>query len=388
MAAPLGMNLGGTIITSDTGTDLHLAERPTAGGDVGNLTILDVDAPPFNSYHYTLASSGSDETEHLDSVYEVVRDQNTGLSRIVVKAGVILDFETIANQSRDLWIKATDGTDTVIRKVTMIVDNVNEAPTGVGLKTLSAPFIAENAAAGTEIGLLTALDPDANDTFTFKLTDDAGGRFKLDATGKKVVVADGAKLDFETAKSHQIKVQVKDAIGLTFEKTISIGVTDATDVFAGTKRNDKIYGTEGADMINGIAGNDKIYSLGGDDIINGGLGKDQLTGGKGKDTFVFDAALRKGGFDQVTDFNAADDTLQFNLSALKSFNIKAFKHGKLPKKFFTVGSESKDKNDYIHYDKKKGFVYLDTDGSGSHKGIEILKLKPGTTISADDFLLV
>ena len=201
-------------------------------------------------------------------------------------------------------------------------------------------------------------------------------------------MADGAKLDFETATSHKIKLQVKDAGGLTFEKTITIGVNDGIDTVSGTKRNDKITGTEGADVINGDAGNDKIYGLGGDDIINGGLGKDQLTGGAGKDIFVFDAALRKGGFDQVTDFNSADDTLQFNLSALKSFNIKGLKHGKLPKKFFTVGSESKDKNDYVYYNKKNGFVYLDADGSGHHKGIEILKLKPGTTVSADDFLFV
>ena len=73
----------------------------------------------------------------------------------------------------------------------------------------------------------------------------------------------------------------------------------------------------------GLAGNDKIYGLDGNDFINGGLGKDQLTGGKGKDTFAYDTALRKGGFDQITDFSSADDTLQFNLSALKSFKIKA-----------------------------------------------------------------
>ena len=230
------------------------------------------------------------------------------------------------------------------------------------------------------------MDPDLNDTFTFTLTDNAGGRFKIE--GGKLLVADGSKLDFETAKSHQIKVQVKDAGGLTFEKTITIGVTDGIDPISGTKRNDKIVGTESADFISGDAGNDKISGLGGDDIINGGLGKDHLTGGAGRDTFMFDSALRKGGFDMVTDFNSADDTLQFDLSALKSFKIKAFKEGKLQKKFFTVGTEPKDKNDYVYYNKKNGFVYLDADGSGHKKGMEILKLKPGTKISADDFLFI
>ncbi len=65
----------------------------------------------------------------------------------------------------------------------MTLGNVNEAPTDITLKTLSAPAVAENAAAGTEIGALLAMDPDLNDTFTFTLTDNAGGRFKIDATG-------------------------------------------------------------------------------------------------------------------------------------------------------------------------------------------------------------
>lgn len=384
MAAPTGFKIGGTTFTADA--PFNLNERTTAGGDVGGLTIVDADASSENSYTYTLVASDTDATGRPDAVYEIVRDPATGFSKIVVKAGVTLNFEDATHKIRDLWILVKEGTDEFVTKVTMTLGNVDEAPTDITLKTLSGPVVAENAAAGTEIGALLAMDPDLNDTFTFTLTDNAGGRFKIE--GGKLLVADGSKLDFETAKSHQIKVQVKDAGGLTFEKTITIGVTDGIDPISGTKRNDKIVGTESADFISGDAGNDKISGLGGDDIINGGLGKDHLTGGAGRDTFMFDSALRKGGFDMVTDFNSADDTLQFDLSALKSFKIKAFKEGKLQKKFFTVGTEPKDKNDYVYYNKKNGFVYLDADGSGHKKGMEILKLKPGTKISADDFLFI
>ena len=65
---------------------------------------------------------------------------------------------------------------------------------------------------------------------------------------------------------------------------------------------------------------------------------------------------------------------------------------KLQKKFFNVGTKLGDNpdgsNDYVFYNKKNGFVYLDVDGSGKGKGIEILKLKPGTMLSADDFLFI
>jgi serralysin len=68
------------------------------------------------------------------------------------------------------------------------------------------------------------------------------------------------------------------------------------------------------------------------------------------------------------------------------------KDQKLQKKFFNVGTKLNDtpdgSNDYIFYNKKNGFVYLDVDGSGKGKGIEIFKVKPGTTLTADDFLFI
>ncbi|KAB0268231.1 hypothetical protein [Microvirga brassicacearum] len=361
-----------TIVLSAT----TLTENPEDGTIIGSLTITD--APANENFDITLANT-------FGGRFEIVATA-TGFD-LIVKNGSLFDFEGI--RTFDLALTASGDVDTVIlSNPTITLTDVNEAPTDIILKTLSAPAVAENAATGTEIGALLAADPDLNDTFTFTLKDDAGGRFKLDATGTKLVVADGSKLDFETMMSHQIKVEVGDADGLTFEKTLTIGVTDGTDIGTGTMRNDKLFGTAGSDILNGAAGNDKVYGLSGDDILNGGLGKDHLTGGAGKDLFVFDTALRKGGFDMVTDFSSADDTLQFNLSALKSFKVKALKQGKLSKKFFTIGTESKDKNDYVYYDKKKGFVYLDADGSGTKKGMEILKLKPGTKVSADDFLFI
>jgi hypothetical protein len=52
--------------------------------------------------------------------------------------------------------------------------------------------VFENAADGTEVGVLSATDPD-NDALTFTLVDDAGGRFVLD--GNAIKVASGVKID-------------------------------------------------------------------------------------------------------------------------------------------------------------------------------------------------
>ena len=122
----------------------------------------------------------------------------------------------------------------------------------------------------------------------------------------------------------------------------------------------------------------------GDDTLTGGAGKDRLTGGKGK-KFRFEERPKSGEFDTITDFKPVDDTLRFKLSSL---NVKTLKKGSLPKKFFTVGNDSKadDLNDFIVYNKKNGMVYLDGDGSGSKiKPLAIVKVTPGTKLAAGDF---
>ena len=60
---------------------------------------------------------------------------------------------------------------------TLTVNAVNDAPRDI---SLSKETVAENAAAGTEVGKLSATDPDGG-TLTYTLLDNAGGRFVIDA---------------------------------------------------------------------------------------------------------------------------------------------------------------------------------------------------------------
>ena len=69
-------------------------------------------------------------------------------------------------------------------------------------------------------------------------------------------------------------------------------------------QNDFLSGNDGNNIINGFSGND---------TIRGGLGNDTLTGGTGLDIFQFltapDTAANR---DIITDFNAANDTIQLD----------------------------------------------------------------------------
>ncbi len=83
--------------------------------------------------------------------------------------------------------------------------------------------VLENALAGTVVGRVTGVDPDAGDVLTYALADDAGGLFAIDAGTGEIRVADGAVLDLETLGSAQgIVVTVTDAGGLSYREGFAI----------------------------------------------------------------------------------------------------------------------------------------------------------------------
>ncbi len=64
---------------------------------------------------------------------------------------------------------------------------------------------------------------------TYSLTGDAGGRFVIDSGTGVVTVAAGGSLDFEAAQSHAIVVRTTDQGGLTFDKTMTINLSNVNE---------------------------------------------------------------------------------------------------------------------------------------------------------------
>lgn len=238
------------------------------------------------------------------------------------------------------WIESEDPTP---------APSPNQAPSII---ELSVSSVYEDAANGTVVGTVAVSDPDAGDTLTYSLVDDAGGRFAIDPTTGVITVADGSLLDYETADQHDIVVQVIDAGGLTDTETFSISVEfdnsgddaltgdggdnvmdggsgndqvwgqDGNDHLIGGSGNDTLMGGDGddvldggdgddvvnggahSDQLNGGAGTDMLFGSFGNDVLNGGAGKDTLSGGSGADRFVFDSV--DGIVDAITDFGTGD----------------------------------------------------------------------------------
>jgi Ca2+-binding RTX toxin-like protein len=108
-----------------------------------------------------------------------------------------------------------------------------------------------------------------------------------------------------------------------------------------------------------------------------------LTGGLDQDTFVFNQKLLKSNIDKITDFNAADDTIQLGRTVFKKLTT-----GALAEENLIIGSKAKEKDDHIIYNAKKGTLAYDADGKGGNDAIVFAEIGKKLALTADDFLVV
>ena len=108
-----------------------------------------------------------------------------------------------------------------------------------------------------------------------------------------------------------------------FENVTILGGVSST--ITGDNGVNIIMSGSAVDTINGGSGDDILSAGDGDDFINGGAGSDSMTGGGGDDTFIFTKSSY--GTDVVSDFEIADDILQFtdnsdlSLVGLSALNV-------------------------------------------------------------------
>ena len=198
-------------------TDLTLtggvvAENATNGSTVGTVAAADVDLGDVASFQLT---------DDADGRFAIDADSGA----ITVADASQLNFEDAS--SHQIAVEVTDAAgNTYEESFTINLTDVNEAPTDL---TLTGGVVAENATNGSTVGTVAAADVDLGDVVSFQLTDDADGRFAIDADSGAITVADASQLNFEDASSHQITVEVTDAAGNTYEESFTINLTDVNE---------------------------------------------------------------------------------------------------------------------------------------------------------------
>ena len=228
---------------------------------------------------------------------------------------------------------------TATASVTLTFVGANDAPSAL---TLDRTRVDENAAVGTVVGTLSGYDVDHDETLRYRLLDDAGGRFAVDATTGALTVANGALLDYETATSHLIQARVTDAAGATFDASFTISLNNLPEPKSYTGSNSAntfvaptndlwtMHGLGGNDVLTGNASSDVLYGDANNDILDGAGGADLLYGGIGSDTFyvddVGDRVIEFYGEGTDLVYTSVDFTLEANveqLTILGSANLSA-----------------------------------------------------------------
>lgn len=194
-----------------------LAENPTIGTVVGQITATDPDAGQTVSY------------EFLDNSGPFAIDLNNGTIRVVNAQP--WDFETTSPLI--IRVRAFDSLtppESTIRNVTISPSDVNESPVIAGQQFT----IAENSPSTTLIGNIAATDPDQGAAGTLTYSIGAGGPtnvFSLDSTTGALSVLDGSRLDFEQQSTWLFPVIARDngSPALSSTATMTVRITDVNE---------------------------------------------------------------------------------------------------------------------------------------------------------------
>ncbi|ATL48364.1 hypothetical protein COR50_15005 [Chitinophaga caeni] len=189
-------------------SNLQIDENESIGTLIGELSAHDPDDSDVLTYSLPAGE--------LDNQYFLVNGTQLTLNTSI-------DFEQ--QSSYQVKVRVTDQAGLFTENTFIItVNDVNEVP---GSLTLSNHDVNENAATGTNIGTLTAADPDINDVLTFSLPPGELDNQYFLINGNQLQL--NTALDLEQRASYQVKVRVTDQAGLYSEQTFTINVLDINE---------------------------------------------------------------------------------------------------------------------------------------------------------------
>ncbi|MEP0069170.1 hypothetical protein [Pyruvatibacter sp.] len=101
---------------------------------------------------------------------------------------------------------------------------VNRPPTDILLDNAG---VVENAAPGTVVAVLSAIDPDSGEVFTYEIV---GSSDMFEIVGNAVLVKEGAVLDHEAMASVDLPLRVTDSSGNVYFETVTLDIVDVNEV--------------------------------------------------------------------------------------------------------------------------------------------------------------
>ena len=166
-------------------------------------------------------------------------------------------------------------------------------------------------------------------------------------------------------------------------------VRQGDDRVVGTKNADVLLGGDGDDIFAAGQGRDRVNGGRGNDTIEATEGRDVLTGGSGADTFAFEAPPADGFLPTITDFRHGIDRISVQDIVFNHVGFGGFDGAPMDAIHFGYGRQAKSEDQGLIYDRARGFLYYDADGSlGAADRVLVAKFGAGTVVAFDDFWVV
>jgi VCBS repeat-containing protein len=228
-----GANAVGNVLDNDTDTDSASdGETKSVAGVVAGL----------------VSEASGDIGESVTGVYGSITINSDGTYVYVIDEsnvdvqGLRLISDTLTDVFTYTVVDAGGLVDT--NQVTILLQGANDTPFEI---TPTGLTIDENSANGTLVGQLHMEDVDFGDVATYRLINDANGRFEIDAATGELRVKDGSQLDFEASATHQFVVRATDIGGLYIDRTFVVNLLNVNEKPIGTSDR---YFTTYIDRIN------------------------------------------------------------------------------------------------------------------------------------------
>lgn len=159
----------------------------------------------------------------LDSAYtySIVQDENTDYNSFYVDKNSLRTNEKFNFEIKKKYSILLQRDSTIIDAINFEINDTNDPPTDV---LLSNSLVSVGSGKQTLIGILSSVDEDVDETFTYSLSPDDGDFYndKFAIDGNKLHFS--ADFDFINA-TYQVRIQTEDHAGMTFSKSFTIQVT-------------------------------------------------------------------------------------------------------------------------------------------------------------------
>ncbi|WP_252946859.1 Ig-like domain-containing protein [Roseivirga pacifica] len=203
-----------TITFNSLPTDISLSvlaidENNALGDEIGQFTTADNDLGDVHAYSL-VTGTGADDNNAF------------GITTDKLRAAESFNFE--AKSDYTIRVSTDDGRGGIFEKVFAItINDMNEQPTDI---LLSNQVIEETDEERISVGLLSTIDQDFGDDFSYELVEGNGSthnaRFAI--VGDELFTSQ--MVNYEELEVLQIRVRTTDSGGLFFEKALEITVVD------------------------------------------------------------------------------------------------------------------------------------------------------------------